>query len=61
MLAAARAAGVNVSASGSASARLDDTNPDAVVRASPHYYNTDGELGRLVETVEGLRAGQSAP
>jgi len=61
VVAGARMAGVNVTASGAASARLDDTNPDAVVRASPHYYNTTEELDRLVEVVAGARSGQSAP
>jgi cysteine desulfurase len=61
VVAAAHAAGINVTASGSASARLDEANPDAVVRASPHYYNTTDELEALVEVVSALRPGQSAP
>ena len=54
--AAAATAGVNVSVSEAAAARLDmgGTRPDAVVRASPHYYNTEEELDRLVEVVAGL-------
>jgi cysteine desulfurase/selenocysteine lyase len=59
--AAAQSAGINVSENGSSWARLDDTNPYAVVRASPHYYNTTDDLDRLVETVAALRPGQSAP
>ena len=57
--AAASAAGINVSVSDGSTARLDmgDPRPASVVRASPHYYNTPEELGRLVETVTGLRAG----
>ena len=52
----ARAVGVNVSVSDRPAARLDlgGARPDGVVRASPHYYNTVDELGRLVEVVAGL-------
>lgn len=58
--AAASAAGINVSVSEAPWARLDMTapNPTAVVRASPHYYNTDAELDRLVATVRSLVAGR---
>ncbi len=50
---AARAAGVNVSVTDRPAARLDlgGGRPEGVVRASPHYYNTDTELDRLVEVV----------
>ncbi len=50
---AASAAGVNVSVSTSPWALLDMAapRPAAVVRASPHYYNTEAELLRLVEVV----------
>jgi cysteine desulfurase / selenocysteine lyase len=49
--ASASAAHVNVSVSTSPWALLDMTapRPTAVVRASPHYYNTEDELERLVE------------
>lgn len=52
-------AGVNVSTSGVGSAQLDlgDKDYDAYVRASPHVYNTEGELDRLVEIVAGTVAG----
>jgi selenocysteine lyase/cysteine desulfurase len=52
---AARAVGVNISVSARPAAWLDlgDGRPEAVVRASPHYYNTDDELDRLVEVVTG--------
>jgi selenocysteine lyase/cysteine desulfurase len=55
---AALAAGINVSVSESHFARLDMAapNPEAVVRASPHYYNTDEELDRLVDVVATLAA-----
>ena len=32
-------------------------DPEAVVRASPHYYNTDDELEALVELVGTVRFG----
>jgi cysteine desulfurase/selenocysteine lyase len=56
---AASAAGINVSVTEEPAARLDlgGSRPDAVVRASPHYYNTDHELGRLVDVVATLAAG----
>jgi cysteine desulfurase/selenocysteine lyase len=55
--AAALAVGVNVSVTHQPAARLDlgGARPIGVVRASPHYYNTADELGRLVEVVAGLR------
>ncbi len=56
---AAAAAGVNVSATDGPAARLDlgGDRPEAVVRASPHYYNTTDEVGRLVEVVAGVARG----
>ena len=47
---------VNVSVTDAAAARLDfdARGIDELVRASVHYYNTDEELGRLVECVAGL-------
>jgi selenocysteine lyase/cysteine desulfurase len=52
----AAAAGINVSASDASMYRLDlgATNPLSRVRASPHYYNTEEELSRLVEVVDTL-------
>jgi selenocysteine lyase/cysteine desulfurase len=60
--AAASSVGINVWTSDSPSARLDMSTPGptSVVRASPHYYNTEDELGRLIETVRSL-AVQSVP
>ncbi|MGH9078782.1 MAG: aminotransferase class V-fold PLP-dependent enzyme [Acidimicrobiales bacterium] len=54
--AAASAHGINVSVSESPWARLDmaPPNPTTVVRASPHYYNTEDELDRLVDTVRSV-------
>ncbi len=51
--ASASANGINVSVSEAPWAKLDMTapNPTSVVRASPHYYNSEDELDRLVETV----------
>jgi selenocysteine lyase/cysteine desulfurase len=56
---AAAAAGVQVWISGSAAARLDmgGTRPDEVVRASPHYFTTPEECGRLVDVVADLAPG----
>jgi selenocysteine lyase/cysteine desulfurase len=50
----AAAQGINVSVSEAPWARLDmvPPNPPAVVRASPHYYNTEDELDRLVAAVQ---------
>jgi cysteine desulfurase/selenocysteine lyase len=56
LVAAASAAGINVSVSEAPWARLDmlAPNPTSVVRASPHYYNNEEELDRLVDTVTSL-------
>lgn len=53
------AAGVNVSTSNPGSTLLDATarHLPTVVRASPHYYNTDGELERLLSVVRELGRG----
>ena len=53
------AAGINVSVSEAPWARLDMTapRPTVVVRASPHYYNTEEELDRLVDTVRRCATG----
>ena len=55
--AAAAVARVNVSVSPMTAAMLDmpGSGHDAVVRASPHAYNTDDELDRLVAVVRALR------
>ena len=47
---------INVSASAPSSTLLDATARDlpTLVRASPHYYNTEDEIGRLVEAVARL-------
>jgi selenocysteine lyase/cysteine desulfurase len=49
----AAAVGVNVSVTEAPWARLDMAapRPTVVARASPHYYNTEDELDRLVEVV----------
>ncbi|MGD9510064.1 MAG: aminotransferase class V-fold PLP-dependent enzyme [Geminicoccaceae bacterium] len=54
------AAGVNVSTSHPASTLLDATARDlpTVVRASPHYYNTEEELERLLAIVWDLGRGE---
>ena len=53
VVAAAGAAGINVSATDTPAARLDlgPPRPPAVVRASPHYLTTEDETARLAEVV----------
>jgi cysteine desulfurase / selenocysteine lyase len=48
--------GINVSSSSAFSTRLDmeDRNLDMLLRASVHYYNTDEEVERFCEAIEGL-------
>ena len=48
-----RRRGINVSVSATSSAVIESLERDLpdLVRASPHYYNTEEELGRLVESV----------
>lgn len=54
--AALGAAGVNVSGGALSAWQVDhDGTPPSIVRASPHYYNTDDEIARLVEVVSELR------
>ena len=54
--ASATAAGINAWVSEAPLARLDMSapRPTSVVRASPHYYNTEYELDRLTEVVGAL-------
>jgi cysteine desulfurase/selenocysteine lyase len=51
------AGGVNVSVSPASSSMYDLPRHglDAVVRASPHYYNSDDEIDRLLEVVQDIR------
>ena len=53
---AAGAAGINVSVAAATSARLDmdDRGIEAVVRASPHAYNTEDELDRFLAVLTTL-------
>ncbi|MGO8870917.1 MAG: aminotransferase class V-fold PLP-dependent enzyme [Acidimicrobiales bacterium] len=57
--ASATACGINIWVSEAPLARLDMSapRPTSVVRASPHYYNTEEELDRLVGVVAALGAG----
>jgi cysteine desulfurase / selenocysteine lyase len=52
-------AGINVSVSRPSSTLLDATarGLPALVRASPHYYNSEDEIGRLVGEVRAIAAG----
>jgi selenocysteine lyase/cysteine desulfurase len=52
-------AGINVSTSRPSSTLLDAAarGLPVVVRASPHYYNTDDEIGRLTSVVENVVHG----
>lgn len=47
------AQGINISVSALTSARLDfgQRGLDALARASLHYFNTDAEIDRFVETI----------
>ena len=57
VVARADAAGITIGASDPASTRIDAEKrrlPD-LVRASPHYYNTEDEVDRLVEFCAKLR------
>jgi selenocysteine lyase/cysteine desulfurase len=57
---ALRAAGVNTSVGSASSSRLDLDRRGLgdVVRASPHYYNTEAEIVRLLGLVERLARGR---
>lgn len=49
------AAGVNTSVTTPSHSHFDGRGLPALVRASVHYYNTEDELGRLLEVVASLR------
>jgi cysteine desulfurase/selenocysteine lyase len=53
-----RAHGINTSVTSASSARLDlgRRGLESVVRASVHYYNTEGEIDRLVEALTEVRS-----
>lgn len=55
----AAAAGITIGVSNPSSTRLDAEarSLPPVVRASPHYYNTEAEIDRLIEQLSGLTAG----
>ncbi len=52
--AALEAAGVNTSVTNPAHGHFDGRGLPGLVRASVHYYNTEAELDRLVDVVDGL-------
>ncbi len=55
---ALRAEGINTSAPAASNSRwmFEAVGVDSVVRASPHYYNTEDEVDRVVEAVDRLLA-----
>ena len=59
--AALRARRVNVSTSSRASTLLDATarGLPVVVRASPHYYNTEDEIAKAADLITGIAAGKA--
>ncbi len=56
---ALRAEGINTSAPAASNSRwmFEAVGVDSVVRASPHYYNTEDEVDRFVEAVDELLSG----
>ncbi len=56
MVAALRSEGINVSAQGREYAVIDydNKNVSGALRVSPHYYNTDEEIDRVVEAIRFL-------
>jgi cysteine desulfurase / selenocysteine lyase len=55
----AAAAGITIGVSNPSSTRLDAEarSLPPIVRASPHYYNTEAEIDRLIEQLSGLTIG----
>jgi selenocysteine lyase/cysteine desulfurase len=55
----AAVAGITIGVSNPSSTRLDAEARalPPIVRASPHYYNTEAEIDRLIEHVSGLMTG----
>jgi cysteine desulfurase/selenocysteine lyase len=55
----AAAAGITIGVSNPSSTRLDAEarSLPRIVRASPHYYNTEAEIDRLIEQLSGLTIG----
>jgi selenocysteine lyase/cysteine desulfurase len=63
MVAAASQGGININWSESSAALFDmrAPRPSAVVRASPHYFNTEDDLGRLLEVVGRVARAAGSP
>lgn len=57
----ALAAGITIGASDPESTRIDSENRNLAdtVRASPHYYNTEGEVDRLIELCREMNRSHS--
>jgi cysteine desulfurase / selenocysteine lyase len=55
----AAAAGITIGVSNPSSTRLDAEarSLPPIVRASPHYYNTEAEIDRFIEQLSGLTTG----
>lgn len=60
VVASAERAGITIGASNPSSTRLDAEarSLPVLVRASPHYYNTEAEIDRLIEHCRSLSAGR---
>ncbi len=58
LAAALRSEGINTSSPTASNSRwmFEAVGVDSVVRASPHYYNTEEEVDRVIDAVRALTA-----